>query len=118
MLTSYHYAVLSVVLAQFGPKGFADGMEGVIRLVEAAPKLKASSGANIPHLEGLYLLSIKAFSCCWLKCIMPTTCDASTMACLWASNMIKASCMLYRLVLISAANESHVYSDSRLNLCC
>ena len=43
LLTSYHYAVLSVILAQFGPKGFADGMEGVVRLVQDAPKLKASS---------------------------------------------------------------------------
>ena len=62
LLTSYHYAVLSVVLAQFGPKGFADGMEGVIRLVEAAPKLEASSGANKSYPERLYLLLIKAIT--------------------------------------------------------
>ena len=43
LLTSYHYAGMAVILAQFGPKGFADGMEGVVRLVEHAPKLKASS---------------------------------------------------------------------------
>ena len=73
LLTSYHYAVLSVVLAQFGPKGFADGMEGVVRLVEAAPKLKASSGANIPQPEGLCLLLIKAINpCCGFECVMHT----------------------------------------------
>ncbi|KAA6426189.1 MAG: hypothetical protein FRX49_04041 [Trebouxia sp. A1-2] len=39
-LASYHQAILSVVLAQFGPKGFQDGMEGIVKLVEASPYLK------------------------------------------------------------------------------
>ena len=44
-LTSYYHAALSVVLGQFGIKGFADGPEGIVRLVEASPFIKAS--ANI-----------------------------------------------------------------------
>ena len=40
-LTSYHHAILSVVLAQFSAKGFTDGADGIIRLVEASPYLKA-----------------------------------------------------------------------------
>ena len=40
LLTSYHHAILSVVLAQFSFKGFADGMEGVVRLAEASPTIK------------------------------------------------------------------------------
>ena len=42
-LASYHHAVLSVVLAQFGPKGFQDGMEGIVKLVEALPYLKVTT---------------------------------------------------------------------------
>ena len=42
LLSSYHYAILSIILAQFTCKGFADGMEGIVRLVEAAPKLQVS----------------------------------------------------------------------------
>ncbi len=42
-LASYHHAVLSVVLAQFGPKGFQDGMEGIVKLVEASPYLKVTT---------------------------------------------------------------------------
>ena len=41
-LTSYYHAALSVVLGQFGIKGFADGPEGIVRLVEASPFIKAS----------------------------------------------------------------------------
>ena len=42
LLTSYHQAILSVVLAQFTPKGFIDGMEGIVRLVEGHEGLQAS----------------------------------------------------------------------------
>ncbi len=42
-LASYHHAILSVVLAQFGPKGFQDGMEGIVKLVEASPYLKVTT---------------------------------------------------------------------------
>ena len=42
LLTSYQYAILSVVLAQFTPKGFIDGMEGIVRLVEGREGLQAS----------------------------------------------------------------------------
>jgi len=42
-LASYHHAILSVVLAQFGPKGFQNGMEGIVKLVEASPYLKVTT---------------------------------------------------------------------------
>ena len=42
LLSSYHYAILSIILAQFTCKGFSDGMEGIVRLVEADPKVQVS----------------------------------------------------------------------------
>ena len=42
LLTSYHQAILSVILAQFTPKGFIDGMEGIVRLVEGHEGMQAS----------------------------------------------------------------------------
>ena len=39
-MSSYHHAILAVILAQFTAKGFADGTEGVARLMEASPYLK------------------------------------------------------------------------------
>ncbi|DBA74569.1 TPA: hypothetical protein ACH3X2_009444 [Trebouxia sp. C0005] len=41
LLSSYQYAIMAVILAQFTCKGFSDGMEGVVRLVEAAPMYQA-----------------------------------------------------------------------------
>ena len=43
LLSSYQYAIMAVILAQFTCKGFSDGMEGILRLVEAAPTFQASS---------------------------------------------------------------------------
>lgn len=40
MLSSYQYAILSVILAQFTSKGFSDGMEGIVRLLKATPRLQ------------------------------------------------------------------------------
>ena len=34
-LSSYYDAMLSVILAQFTAKGFADGVDGIIRLAES-----------------------------------------------------------------------------------
>ena len=42
LLSSYHYAILSIILAQFSRKGFSDGMEGIVRIVEATPGLQVS----------------------------------------------------------------------------
>lgn len=42
-LTSYHHAILSIILAQFSPKGFLDGMEGIVRLVKDSPYLQVCS---------------------------------------------------------------------------
>ena len=42
---------LSIILAQFTCKGFSDGMEGVVRVVEAAPKLQVSLHHRIEHTE-------------------------------------------------------------------
>lgn len=42
LLSSYNYAILSIILAQFTCKGFSDGMEGIVGVVEAAPKLQVS----------------------------------------------------------------------------
>ncbi len=39
-LTSYHHAIMSTVLAQFSHHGFLDGMEGIVKLVEASPYLQ------------------------------------------------------------------------------
>lgn len=39
-LTSYHHAIMSTVLAQFSNQGFLDGMEGILKLVEASPYLQ------------------------------------------------------------------------------
>ena len=39
-LTSYHHAIMSTVLAQFSNQGFLDGMEGMVKLVEASPYLQ------------------------------------------------------------------------------
>lgn len=39
-MTSYHHAILAVVLAQFTSKAFADGTEGIAKLIEASPYLK------------------------------------------------------------------------------
>ena len=39
-LTSYHHAIMSTVLAQFSNQGFMDGMEGIVKLVEASPYLQ------------------------------------------------------------------------------
>lgn len=39
-MSSYHHAVLAVILAQFTAKGFADGMEGVTKLIQASPYLQ------------------------------------------------------------------------------
>ena len=51
LLSSYHYAILSIILAQFTCKGFSDGMEGIVRIVEAAPKLQVSFHQTIQHTE-------------------------------------------------------------------
>ena len=40
LLISYHHAILSTILAQFSPKGFLDGMTGIVKLVESSPYLK------------------------------------------------------------------------------
>ena len=42
MLTNYFHAILTVVLHQFNGLGFADGMEGVVRLAEASPYIRVS----------------------------------------------------------------------------
>ena len=40
-LASYHHAILAIILAQFSPRGFSDGMGGIVKLVEASSYLKA-----------------------------------------------------------------------------
>ena len=47
-MTSYHHAILSVILAQFTAKGFADGMEGVAKLIEASNYLKVALSLHTP----------------------------------------------------------------------
>ena len=42
-MTSYHHAILAVVLAQFTSQAFADGIHGVIKLIEASSYLQVSS---------------------------------------------------------------------------
>ena len=58
-LTSYHHTILSIVLAQFSPTGFADGMEGMLKLVAASSYLQACrdplSFALLEIAAGTYL---------------------------------------------------------------
>lgn len=42
-MTSYHHAILSIILAQFSPKGFLDDVEGIVRLVKDLPYLQVCS---------------------------------------------------------------------------
>ena len=42
LLISYYHATLTVILAQFSHKGFADGMRGAVDLAEASPYLQVS----------------------------------------------------------------------------
>lgn len=42
---------MSVILAQFTPKGFIDGMEGIVRLVEGHEALQASMTASVSFLH-------------------------------------------------------------------
>ena len=65
-LTSYYHAALSVVLGQFGIKGFADGPEGIVRLVEASPFIKASIHLPLCPLQVL-LLAVALHSGCRSK---------------------------------------------------
>ena len=41
-MTSYHHAILAVILAQFTAKAFADGREGIVKLIEASAYLKVA----------------------------------------------------------------------------
>ena len=45
-LTSYHHAILSIILAQFSPKGLSGGMQGIIKLAQASPYLKVTPPPN------------------------------------------------------------------------
>ena len=81
-LTSYHHAILSIILAQFSPKGFLDGMEGIVRLVKDSPYLQvcsvlfrltvlhadtiASQAATLPVMLEHAMLC----SGCWLALLM------------------------------------------------
>ncbi|DBA92558.1 TPA: hypothetical protein ACH3X1_002782 [Trebouxia sp. C0004] len=60
LLTSYQQAILSVILAQFTPKGFIDGMEGIVRLVEGHEELQATlwkhMGMRLDEMRHLSLL--------------------------------------------------------------
>lgn len=42
MLTNYFHAILTVILNQFTGLGFADGMDGVVRLTEASPYIRVT----------------------------------------------------------------------------
>ena len=50
LLSSYHYALLAVILAQFTCKGFSDGMEGIVRAVETSPRFQV----NLQHTKSMY----------------------------------------------------------------
>lgn len=53
LLSSYHYAILSIILAQFSCKGFSDGMEGIVRMVEAAPGFPVSLHLTLEHATSI-----------------------------------------------------------------
>ena len=53
MLSSYQHAILSVILAQFTSKGFSDGMEGIVRLLEATPRLQVRLHISTVHAPGM-----------------------------------------------------------------
>ncbi len=62
LLTSYHQAILSVILAQFTPKGFIDGMEGIVRLVEGHEGMQASitGFVSLLHTSMQHLSPVRA----------------------------------------------------------
>ena len=51
-LSSYYDAMLSIILAQFRSKGFADGMDGIIRLAESSDFIAVSSSTLCPQAYG------------------------------------------------------------------
>ena len=56
-LTSYHHAILSIILAQFSPKGLPGGMQGIIKLAQASPYLEVISNYPIAVTCKLQLVS-------------------------------------------------------------
>jgi len=46
-LKNYYHAILCVILAQFSGRGFVDGMEGIIKLVQASPYVKVLAAARL-----------------------------------------------------------------------
>ncbi|KAL3149444.1 hypothetical protein ABBQ32_002237 [Trebouxia sp. C0010 RCD-2024] len=57
-LTSYHHAILSIILAQFGPKGLPDGMQGIIKLAQASPYFQDLLANHM----GMHLDSMQRFA--------------------------------------------------------
>lgn len=47
LLASYFHAVLSVALAQFSTRGFADGMPGIIRLAETSSYVQVLASRHL-----------------------------------------------------------------------
>ena len=60
-LSSYYDAMLSIILEQFRSKGFADGMDGIIRLAESSDFIAVSPSTPCPQ----WLLVISG-SCLWV----------------------------------------------------
>ena len=59
-LTSYHHAILSIILAQFSPKGLPGGMLGIIKLAQASPYLKVTSPPSCSRTHA-------ATDCCCMR---------------------------------------------------
>lgn len=43
--------MLAIILAQFSCKGFSDGMEGIVRIVEATPGLQVRLHHTLEHVN-------------------------------------------------------------------
>ena len=63
MLTKYFVAILTVVLNQFFGLGFADGLEGIVRVAEASFYVRVSCLANLTGQVHSAAHMIKHFSC-------------------------------------------------------
>lgn len=60
-LSAYYDAMLSVILAQFTSKGFADGVEGIVRIAESSDFIAVNITVD---LLGVVVKSIVLYAYC------------------------------------------------------
>lgn len=136
-MTSYHQAILAVVLAQFTSKAFADGIGGVMKLMHASPYLQVlllymcpSSYSGTSPKSGLRCFvyhghfATNAQRACWLDFVTtpsglgtewanrtgPGGCHSFASLCVFQAHVVlsPARCMLGMLMLMLFVLELNV----------